>query len=136
MADKPSGHAAKAERAIAALLREESIEAAAAATGIGSRTIHRWLLKDEAFQRAYRLAKRQVVEQAQAQIQRATGKAVKVLVSIMEDEVMPPSARVTAARAVLEMAFRAVEIDDLETRIQALEAVQKAGVNGASTAWH
>lgn len=64
-------------------------------------------------------ARRQVV--AQAQLQRATGKAVMTLIAVMDDPEAPHAAKVTAARTILEQAIRAIELDDLEARIQALE---------------
>jgi hypothetical protein len=122
----------RAERVIGALLVEQTLEQAALKTGVSARTIYRWLAEDEEFQRAYRLAKRRVVEQAQVQLQKATGQAVKTLLEVMLDPIAQPSSKVAAARTVLEYAIKAVEIDDLEARIEALERVSKIGRNGAS----
>jgi hypothetical protein len=47
--------------------------------------------------------------------------AVETLEAIMQDSEAPASARVSAAKAVLEMAIKAVELEDLEARITALE---------------
>ena len=41
--------------------------------------------------------------------------------SVMNDCEAPYSTRVTAARTVLDLAIRCVEIDDLTSRIEALE---------------
>ena len=41
---------------------------------------------------------------------------------VMRDAEAPASARVSAARAILETAIKAVELEDLEARIIALEA--------------
>lgn len=123
-----AGHGAKLsqrqELAISALLTEPSLLDAAQRAGIGERTLRRWLHAPEyqAFQVAYRSAKRSVVEQAITQVQQATGKAVTTLLAVMDDPRSAASAKVSAAKAVLEQAIRAVEIDDLETRIAALEA--------------
>src|SRR5215471_1521224 len=135
MAGTPSARASRAERAIGALLTEQSIEDAAVKAGVGSRTIHRWLREDEAFQAAYNRAKREVVRQAQTRLQQATGKAVAALIAVIDDPLVQASAKVSAAKAILEYAIRAVEIDDLEARIQALEQVQKLSLNGASAGW-
>ena len=110
------------EEAIAALLTEASIEAAAQQVGIGYRTLHRWLREDTDFQKAYRKAKRHVVEQAMTQVQQASGTAVATLLAVMQDPETPASAKVSAAKAVLEQALKTVEIEDLESRIAALEA--------------
>jgi hypothetical protein len=39
----------------------------------------------------------------------------------MEDPAAPPSARVTAARAVLEMAQKGIELEEVSDRVAALE---------------
>jgi hypothetical protein len=55
-----------------------------------------------------------------AQVQQASFAAVKTLKEIMEDLTAPASARVTAARTVLEMGLRATEVDDFGSRLSAL----------------
>ena len=114
----------KHEQTIAALLTCDSITAAAADCGVAEATVHRWL-KDVVFQTAYREARRAVVQHAIAQVQRATGDAVETLRSVMQDREAPASARVSAAKAVLETAVKAVELEDLEARIAALEAASE-----------
>ena len=52
----------KKEQAIAALLSQPSIGQAAKKVGIGEKTLFRWLQLDE-FKRAYRGARRQVIDQ-------------------------------------------------------------------------
>jgi ribosomal protein L3 len=115
---------------ISALLTEQSIEDAAVKAGVGSRSIHRWLREDAAFQAAYNQAKREVVRQAQSQLQRGAGKAVAALIEVLDDPLVQASAKVSAARTILEYAVRAVELDDLDTRVQALERVQLVSRNG------
>lgn len=77
----------------------------------------------EGFQKKYRAAKRQAVTQAVARLQQATTQAVDTLEAIMGDKDAPAGSRVTAAKTVLEMAVKAVELDDLAARIEALERV-------------
>lgn len=110
----------KQDQAIAALLACPSILDAARQSGIAEVTLYRWL-KLEAFQTAYREARRQCVQQAIVQVQQATGEAVETLRAIMRDPEAPASARVSAAKTVLETAVKAVELEDLEARIAALE---------------
>jgi transposase-like protein len=122
-----SGHGEKLshkqERAIAALLVASSVTAAAQQIGVNENTLLRWL-KDAAFQSAYREARRAVVQQAITQVQRATGEAVETLRRVMQDAEAPASARVSAAKAILETAIKAIELEDLEQRIVALEMQQ------------
>ena len=84
-------------------------------------TAWRWL-KDATFQAAYREARRAVVQQAITQVQHATGEAVETLRAVMQDSEAPASAKVSAAKTILETAVKAVELEDLEARIAALEA--------------
>lgn len=112
----------KQEKAISALLQAQSIREAAKESGIAEATLHRWL-KDESFQEAYRAAKREVVQHALCRLQRSAGKAVKVLVDIAEGKKTPASARVSAAKVILETSLKAVEYEDLEKRISEIEKI-------------
>ncbi len=113
------------EKAIAALLHERTIEAAAARAGIGERTLIRWLKAPE-FAGAYRAARREVVTLAIVQLQTAAGEAVEVLRTVATDITAPASSRVSAARAILDTSLRAVETEDLAARLDALEVLLKA----------
>jgi hypothetical protein len=114
----------KQEQTIAALLTCDSLIAAAAQCGIAEATLHRWL-KDDGFQTAYREARRAVVQFAIVHVQRAAAEAVDTLRAVMHDSESPASARVSAAKAILDTAVKAIELEDLEARIAALEAAQK-----------
>jgi hypothetical protein len=54
-------------------------------------------------------------------LQQVCGEAVIALRTVMTNPTARESARVSAARAVLELALRAVEFEDLEARMQVLE---------------
>jgi hypothetical protein len=116
----------KQEALIAALLLAPTLADAAHTAGIGEVTAWRWL-KEPTFQTAYREARRAVVQQAITKAQRATGTAVETLVTIMQDVNAPASARVSAAKTVLDISVKAVELEDLEQRLAALEAQAKGG---------
>jgi hypothetical protein len=103
------------------LLTVPTISEAAKHMGVGERTLFRWLQQDTDFQAAYREARRQTVQHAIARIQQATGKAVTTLEGVMTNPESPSSSRVSAARVVLEMAIKAIELEDLEGRLVALE---------------
>ena len=113
------------EQSITALLVQGSLQAAAEVSGIHEKTLRRWLRDDAVFQMAYREARRQVVQQAIVQVQQATGEAVETLRKVMQAVDAPASAKVSAAKTILETAIKAVELEDLEARIVALEAAQK-----------
>ena len=111
---------ARQEKAIAALLSEPTVEKAAVKVGVGLRTLHTWL-HDPAFADAYRAARREAVGQAIARLQQVSAHAVTVLVNVMTNTSTPPATRVAAAKSVLEMAVKAVELEDLAARLDALE---------------
>ena len=120
----------KKEQAVAALIEQPTIRDAAQVADIGEATLFRWL-QDPSFQSAYRDAKRRVVDQAISRLQRASSEAVETLRTIMNDRGKPASARVMAARTVLEYAVEAIEIEDLTERVEELEASRDG--YGAST---
>ena len=113
------------EAFLVALLGCATIAQAATSAQIAEITAVRWL-KTPAFQAAYREARRQVVQHAIGQVQQATGEAVETLRSVMQDPEAPASARVSAAKAVLDTAVKAVELENLEARITALEQQARA----------
>jgi hypothetical protein len=104
-----------------ALLGQPSIEAAATAIGVNAATIYRWL-HEPAFAEAYRTARRDALGQAIARLQQLSSGAVAVLASIAGNTALPTGARVAAASKILDTAIKAVELEDLESRITALEA--------------
>ena len=108
------------ERAIAALLVHPTMLAAAAAAGVGEVTLWRWLQIPE-FKEQYRLARREAVSQAVGHLQSACSVAVVALTDISQDVNCPASARVSAARTVLELALKGVELEDLAVRVEELE---------------
>ena len=122
----------KQEVAIAALLTEPTMVAAAQDAGVGEVTLWRWL-KQEGFTSAYRAARRQAVENAIAQLQVASGKAVETLVDCLEAE--GDSVRLRAAVAILEQSSKGIELLDLEERLAALEAARPQASNGRVNAW-
>ena len=110
----------KHEQAIAALLNERTIVKAAERVGVGEVTLWRWLQQND-FKAEYRKARREVVGVAVGRLQQASCEAVQTLCDVMADSNAPASSRVSAARNVLELAMKAVELEDLEERISVLE---------------
>jgi hypothetical protein len=110
----------KKEAAIEALLTERNLEEAARKAGIGIQTLIRWLKLPE-FQADYQEARRTVVSQTNARLQQASGAAASVLFKIMVDGNAPDSARVRAADSVLDRANQAIDRDDIQVRLAALE---------------
>jgi hypothetical protein len=116
----------KQEEAIAALLTHRNIEEAAGAAGIGARTLLRWLKIPE-FQAAYRQARRDAYGQAVARLQQGTSAAATTLLKTLIDPGTPPSVKVRAAEAIFNHAAKAIEIEDIEARVAALEQAAASG---------
>jgi AcrR family transcriptional regulator len=112
-------------KAIAALITCRTSEEAAAAAGISEATLWRWF-QTEDFREAYKEVRLQAVRQAIGQVQSASAEAVETLRAIMADTGATSSSRVSAAKTVLEMALKGVELEELETRIAALEEQLKS----------
>ena len=123
----------KQKLAIVALLQQPTVEAAAKAVGVADVTLWRWMQQPE-FTERYRAARRQVLEQAIAQLQRASSEAVETLRRNLSCTVA--SVEVRAALAIIDQAVKGAEVLDLETRIAALEtAAAEAGNRQGARAW-
>lgn len=109
---------AKQEAGIIALLHHPTIRAAAREAGVTDRTLTRWLA-DPVFKRAFRAARCDLVETSMAGLQAATSAAVECLTRNLTCG--KPSVEVMAARGIIELAIKAVELHDLAERIETLE---------------
>ena len=119
----------KQEDAIVALLSNRNIEEAARACNIPARTLYRWL-KEPAFAAAYREARRQAYGQSIARLQQGSTAAATTLLKLMLDAATPASTRVRAAESILTHSAKAIEIEDIEARVAALEEAASGGKSG------
>ena len=110
----------KKEIAIQALLVNPNVPTAATKAGVSERTLWRWL-QDEKFQSDYKDARRKAVAVAIGNMQVACSEAIMTLRDVMTDTQNPATARVSAARAVLDMTLKSIEIEELTERIEKLE---------------
>ena len=120
MGAKTSNFTRKKEKAIAALLTTDTVEQAASVAGIAESTLYRWL-REPVFLEQYRKARKAAVDQAISTLQERANKAAKALIDIAEDQEMPPSTRVAAAREILQASIKGIERDDFERRLEELE---------------
>ena len=114
------GQTRRQEQAIVELISGATIDGAAAACKVSTRTLKRWLADDD-FQREYKAARRRLIESATGKLREAMTKAVGVLDKIAGDTNAAPTARVTAASRILELGLRSHEIEDLADRLSQLE---------------
>jgi DNA-binding MurR/RpiR family transcriptional regulator len=119
-----SGHGTKLKRkldeAVAAMLTQRNIEEAARSVGVSTATLMRWQKLPE-FQAAYREARRAAYGQAIARLQQGTTAAATTLLKTLIDPATPASVKVRAAEAIFNHAAKAIEIEDIEARVTALE---------------
>ena len=113
------------ERAIVALLSHSTIKSAAKAIGVDDTTLWRWL-QDKDFHAAYMTIRRESVSLSIARLQQSTMEAVNTLKAIAKDKQAPASARVMAARSIIEYSFKAVQVEDLAARVAEIEIVMAA----------
>ncbi|MHB9026777.1 MAG: hypothetical protein ACYC7E_21810 [Armatimonadota bacterium] len=119
-----SGHGEKLERkfeqAVLALLMCPSVAEAARQVGVNEATLLRWR-QLPAFDEAYRSARRQVVEQAIGKLAANCWEAVETLRAVMTNAEAPASARISAAKAILDYAREEILLGDLAARLAVLE---------------
>ena len=105
--------------AIAQLLSQKTIKAAAVAAGVAETTLHCWL-KDRNFCRVYRRARQRAFDVAVNTLTRITPAAVKALQRNLTCG--NPMAEVRAAIAILDKVIAAGAVADLQTEVEELRA--------------
>jgi hypothetical protein len=117
----PGGHKqAKREAALAALLSEPDIDAAARKAGIGSRTLQLWLSEAE-FKNAYRALRLSVLERCVGRLVGASVEAITALVEALQSQ--RTADRIKAASAILSHSGRSVERLDVVGELERLKAI-------------
>jgi hypothetical protein len=118
------GHGAKFKRkleeAVAAMLTQRTVEEAARSVGISTATLMRWQ-KEPEFDAQYRQAKRAAFGQTIARLQQGSPAAATTLMKLMLDAATPPSTRARCSEAIINFATKAIELEDVEARVSALE---------------
>lgn len=115
-------------KALQLLLGGHSIAATAKGAGIHVQTLRRWTREDEAFGEELHRRQAELVDSSARATTAAVGKAVRLLVTVLEDKSESAQTRVRAAGVLLAHAgkFREAEkfdriIDEMEKRISELE---------------
>jgi hypothetical protein len=90
------------------------------------RTLYRWLGEPD-FDKAYCVARRKAFGQATARLQYGSSAAASTSLKVMVDPSTPASTKVRAAECVLAHAGKALEIEEIEARVAALEQAAESG---------
>jgi transposase-like protein len=112
----------KKEAAIAALLVEATVAAAAREAGVAERTLHNWM-RDPDFAQEYARARRQYLEHAISRLERAGGEAVTAMIHLLGDD--DSAVVLRAAQAIFDRGMRGAEMLDILQRLQVLEDAHK-----------
>lgn len=113
------------DRFLKALLQCASVDQACKEAGINRTTGYKYL-KDELFMDEYRSLRRDAMQQVTAQLQKKSEEAVQVLAEVMNDKEAPHASRVTSAKNVLDVAYRSLELDDLQQEVDKLKTALEA----------
>ncbi len=120
----PAEVTSRQRRALDALLLGTTLEAAAASAGVSARTLRRWRAEPP-FAARLRDAQDQAFEFARNGVRAAALDAVEALREVVRDRAGAASARVSAAKCILDVALRSREVDELVARVDAMEQLTR-----------
>ena len=116
------------ELIISALLSCPTLEAAAQQCKLSIRQLYE-RRQNADFVRKLTEAQTEALATTTRYLQKATGSAANVLVDIAESPGRPAQVRISAARAVLDMAAKYTEAVDVQARLEALERYAEGGTD-------
>lgn len=110
----------KQEKAIAAILTNPTIAAAATEANLSRETLHKYL-GDPAFKARLREYQDAIIKTTTAVLVGLSGESLQVMLDILRDENASQSLRLRVATAWLDQRRKSVDLDDLAERVIALE---------------
>lgn len=111
-------------RALSALIENDSIDKAVNASGISRVSFYRYM-QDPVFDRELRAAQRKFVDEAIFRLQQACSTAAETLIEVCKNSEATSASRVSAAREILTQTLKALEAQEIEVRLSALEDLMK-----------
>ena len=105
-------------RAITSILETDSIEEAAKKARVGRDSIYRWL-KQKEFKDQLEQERRVIFEEGLNALRMATSKAAKKMIELLDHN--NSNLRRLAAKDILSLTIKVIEIQDLDERIGRLE---------------
>lgn len=115
-------------KAIRVLLTRGSVSQAVRSTGISRATFYRYL-EDENFRAVLRHHTRAILDSTTRNLVMAAEDCVNLLTSVVNNPDAPLSLRLRAADSVMTHLVRLVALSDMESRIAAIEEIEKGGWN-------
>lgn len=110
---------ARQHKALMALMSEPTIAKAAEKAEVPERTLYNWLREPD-FDAAYRSARRMALQQAIAQAQQHSGALMRRLLYLALNA-RSEAVQLGAIAKAFEISIKAVELEDLAARLEALE---------------
>ena len=110
----------KKEEALAALLSTGTQKEAAKKAGISTRTLSAYLA-DPDFRKKYEEELAKITQSASVKLKKYMSEAVDVLHSTATDQETGATAKVAAARALLDYGLKVSEMEDLRDRLDQIE---------------
>jgi hypothetical protein len=110
------------ESALHELMVQPTIRKAAAAANVREARLRQWLAGNVNFQTRHREARRELIEGAARYLNAASANAANVLWLIARDEKNSTASRASAAKAIIELSLRGIELLDVLPRLEAIEA--------------
>lgn len=119
-ADRPDALTPKQELALQAVLTHPTLKEAAAAAGISEPTLWRYKKVPE-FARRLREVRGEMSDHVATRLQQGAGDAASFLHKLVNKEDAPLGYRISAARTMLDYAFRGVAIEELRAEQEELK---------------
>jgi len=117
---KPEDLTTRQRRAVAALLTERNVTAAAKKANVGERTLFTWFA-DSRFRLAVREAEGDAIDAASRRLVGLADGAIDALSAVLADQESGAAVKLRAAEAILGHLLKLRELGTLEARIAALE---------------
>jgi Helix-turn-helix of insertion element transposase len=117
--DEPKELTSKQKRALPYLLEARSIEEGCKRAGVSKATVYEWL-KDDVFRNELKRQRNLIIDSAVDTLKANIAKATETLVKHLDSERENISIR--AAERIIEFTQKSLEHEELERRIEALEA--------------
>lgn len=113
------------EKALAALLDNNTMTDAANAAGISRKTLYNYLNNDEEFKKRYNEGVTHLVSDATLMLKKSFTPCIERLQRIVRSDHVQPAVQVQACRAVLDYGLKMIEIHDIEKRLNEFEKMME-----------